>query len=122
MFVILHNRLIQCLHLKGPPSTADCLHDFFRKEIQAWLAGLIPHLVETLSLFLHSQCMPPLIYMAVTKRNPTTYIGLEKALKDADMASQRLDVNLDQCSVRFLDVLDEIRSDVHLIFVHKISN
>ena len=87
--------------------------------MRAWLTGLIPDLVATLSLFLQSQCMPPLIYMAITKRNPNTYLGLEKALKDADMTYQRLDVNPEQDSVQFLDVFDDFRSDVHLICVSK---
>ena len=58
--------------------------------------------------------------MAITKRNPTTYTVLEDALRDADMTFSRLDVNPDQCCVQFLDILDEVRSDVHLICVSKL--
>lgn len=92
---------------------------FIFANFKMWPAGLIPSLVATLSSFLEQECLLPSIYMAVTKRNSSTYTGLESALQDAGMSLHRMDVKLDQCPVQFLDVLDDIRSDVHLVCISK---
>lgn len=78
-------------------------------------------LVATLADLAQHGDRHPSIFLAICKRNPASFAIFESTLRSADLRYQKLDSHFAGYALHFLDVLDELTSDMYLIEIFRAS-